>query len=107
MNAILSGVAFPLAIGAWAQAPTDTPPTPTFAPPVRLMAGDEFLGGGRMFPSPVYHDVNGDGLLDIVVGDLPGRLTVALRRKGADPRAYEAETELKAADGKQLDFHNW
>jgi hypothetical protein len=94
-------------IGGFAPAPADTPPAPNFAPPVRLMAGEEFLGGDRLFPSPVYHDVNGDGLLDIVVGDLWGRLTVALRRKGADPRAYEAETELMAADGKRLDFHNW
>jgi len=107
MNATLPGVALPLAIGAFAPATGDTPLDPTFAPPVRLMAGDEFLGGDRLFPSPVYHDVNGDGLLDIVVGDLWGRLTVALRRKGADPRAYEAETELMAADGKRLDFHNW
>ena len=107
MNATLPGVALPLALGAFAPATGDTPLAPTFAPPVRLMAGDEFLGGDRLFPSPVYHDMNGDGLLDIVVGDLPGRLTVALRRKGADPRAYEAETELKAADGKRLDFHNW
>ena len=103
MHAALSGVALPLAMGALASAPL----AQTFAPPVRLMAGDAFLGEDRLFPSPVYHDVNGDGLLDIVVGDLWGRLTVALRRKGEDPRAYAAETELMAADGKRIDFHNW
>jgi len=103
MNAILLGVAASFLI---ARPPSETPPASTFAPPVRLMAGEAFLGEERLFPSPVFHDVNGDGLLDVVVGDLWGRLTVALR-KGSDPRAYEAETELKAADGKRLDFHNW
>jgi hypothetical protein len=107
MYAATLGAALPLAIGVLAPAPGDAPPTSKFAPPVRLMAGDAFLGGDRLFPSPVFHDVNGDGLLDIVVGDLPGRLTVALRRKGADARAYAAETELMAADGKRIDFHNW
>jgi hypothetical protein len=101
------GAALPLAIGMLASGATDAPPTPTFAPPVRLMAGELFLGGGRLFPSPVFHDVNGDGLLDIVVGDLPGRLTLALRVKGADARAYAAETEMMASDGKRIDFHNW
>jgi hypothetical protein len=51
--------------------------------------------------------VNGDGLLDIVVGDLPGRLTVALREKGTDARAFAAETQVMASDGKRIDFHNW
>jgi hypothetical protein len=85
-----------------AQAP---PPLPTFAEPVRLKAGDKFLGEKRLYPSPVFHDVNADGRADIVVGDLPGVLTVALREAGAT--AYAAETKLQAADGKQLKFHNW
>ena|SRR5438552_4155355 len=80
---------------------------PKFAPPVRLEAGDKFLGENRLFPSPVFHDMNGDGLPDIVVGDLPGRLTVALRLPGDGPPRYGAETKLKATDGKELDFHNW
>ena len=74
---------------------------------MRLKAGDAFLGADRLFPSPVFHDVNGDGALDVVVGDLRGIITVALRQKGADARAFAAETELMAADGKRIDFHNW
>ena len=80
---------------------------PTFGAPVRLQAGEKLLGEKRLFPSPVFHDVNGDGHADIVVGDLVGRLTVALRKPGAGIPAYEAETKLMAADGKELDFHNW
>ncbi|HLQ36793.1 MAG TPA: hypothetical protein VK348_03260 [Planctomycetota bacterium] len=82
-------------------------PQPTFAPPVRLQAGGKFLGENRLFPSPVFHDMDGDGLADIVVGDLFGRLTVARRLPGDGPARYGAETKLMATDGKELDFHNW
>lgn len=89
--------------------PAQSPATPsaTFAAPVRLRAGDKFLGEKRLFPSPVLHDVNGDGLADIVVGDLVGRLTVALRLPGDGPLAFAAETKLQDRDAKDLDFHNW
>jgi hypothetical protein len=80
--------------------------SPTFAPPVRLMAGDKFLGQGRLFPSPVYHDLDGDGRSDIVVGDLPGRLTVALRTDAAKA-TFGKEEKMNGADGKQVDLHNW
>ena len=76
---------------------------PTFAAPVRLVAGGAGLGEGRLYPSPVAHDVDGDDRLDLVVGDLRGRVTVALRT--AD--GYAAEQPLRAADGTEIDFHNW
>jgi hypothetical protein len=79
----------------------------SFAAPVRLKAGDKFLGGGRYYPSPVFYDVNHDGTADLVVGDLIGKITVALRTPGADPLAFAAETDLNGADGKPISFHNW
>ena len=82
------------------------PTAPTFAPPVRLMAGDKFVGQGRLYPSPVFHDLNGDGLPDLVVGDLLGKLTVALRKPGK-ALAFEPEVPVKDVDGKPIDFHNW
>src|SRR5262245_49623043 len=78
----------------------------TFAAPVRLRAGEAFLGENRLFPSPVFYDVDGDGQLDVVVGDLIGKMTVALRKPGKQ-LAFAAETKLMAADGKEIDFHNW
>jgi hypothetical protein len=54
----------------------------------------------------VFRDMNGDGRLDVVVGDLRGHLTVALQLPG-DARSFGAETDLNGADGKVLDFHNW
>lgn len=98
--------ALPFAVGALC-ASLVAQAEPKFAPPVRLKAGDKFLGFNRYFPSPVLHDVNGDGLPDIVVGDLFGRLTVALRQPGAGAPVFGAETKLLAADGQPLDFHNW
>lgn len=77
-----------------------------YAAPTRLQAGDKFLGAGRMYPSPVFHDVDGDGRSDLVVGDLVGHLTVALRQPGDTPR-FGAEHKLKATDGQDLDFANW
>jgi hypothetical protein len=78
-----------------------------FASPVRLNAGEPFLGVKRLFPSPVFHDIDGDGLQDVVVGDLMGRLTVALRKPGKGKLAFGAETKLLDAEGKEIDFHNW
>lgn len=81
--------------------------SPTFAAPVRLMAGDKFLGHNRLFPSPVFHDLDGNGTPDVVVGDLRGHLTVAVRAAGTGPASYAAETKVTAVDGKPLDFANW
>ena len=77
-----------------------------FAPPVRIQAGDAFPGYGRMYPSPAFHDVDGDGLLDLVVGDLPGRVTWARRAPGEGVR-FLAEQPMKSAEGERLDFGNW
>jgi len=98
---------FSLAIAATLAPALAQGPAPNFADPVRLKAGDKFLGEGRLYPSPVYHDLNGDGLQDIIVGDLPGHLTVALRQPGAGAPVFADEVKIKATDGKIIDFHNW
>lgn len=84
-----------------------TPPTPTFAPPTRLQVAGKWLGAERLYPSPVLHDRNGDGLADLVIGDLRGLLTVAPRQPGQGPATWAAEQKLLASDGQPLDFHNW
>lgn len=80
---------------------------PQFAAPVRLLAGEKLLGVDRLYPSPMAHDVDGDGRLDLVVGDLRGRLTVALQQAGTAPACYAAEKPLQDENGKDIDFHNW
>ena len=78
-----------------------------FAAPTRVQAGGAFLGEERLYPSPVLHDVDGDGLSDIVVGDLFGKVTVAYRVAGKSPAVFRIEEVLNDRDGKPLKFHNW
>lgn len=101
-----------LAIAASALSPSDaraqrSSESQRFASPVRLMAGDKLLGERRLYPSPMYHDVNGDGRTDIVVGDLRGHITVALREAGDGAPRFGPESALQDAHGKDIDFHNW
>ncbi len=80
---------------------------PMFAEPVRIQAGGKGLGDGRMYPSPMMHDVDRDGVLDIVIGDLFGRVTWARGTKTTGRFSFEGEKPLNAANGKPLKFHNW
>ncbi|MEZ5966127.1 MAG: hypothetical protein R3F56_19985 [Planctomycetota bacterium] len=106
LHLLLGGAALATAFGGRlpGQGPSDQQPATTFAAPVRLRAGESFLGERRLFPSPVFHDVNGDGRDDIVIGDLIGRMTYALRQADG---SYAAEAKLEDEEGKQIDFHNW
>jgi hypothetical protein len=88
---------------AWAD---ETGTGARFAAPKRVLAGEAPLGEGRLYPSPVLHDVDGDGRKDIVVGDLLGAVTFAPRAAGKTV-AFGAEKPLPDRDGKPLKFHNW
>ncbi len=77
-----------------------------FAAPTRIESGEKFLGEGRLYPSPVLVDINGDGHPDMVVGDLFGRVTVALG-DAQKPMTFGAEEKLKDGNGEALDFSNW
>ena len=91
------------------QGPEGTSEVPgLFKAPVRLQAGDKFLGENRLYPSPVVHDLDGDGLPDIVVGDLMGKVTVATRLTASDGRLrFEQEKAVQNREGQPLKFHNW
>ena len=77
------------------------------AAPVLVRAGDANAGEGRLYPSPVMHDINGDGYADLLLGDLMGIITVAPRLPTDGPPRFGPEERLKAADGEDLKFHNW
>ena len=85
----------------------DNDDVPTFAAPVRLMAGDQHMGQGRLYPSPTLFDLDGDGVSEMIVGDLFGNLTVSKRIAGEDTLAWTAPEPLKGADGEPLEFSNW
>ncbi len=105
MGSVLT--ASPLPQDAQETTPADQAPA-SFAAPVRLKAGDAYMGSRRMYPSPVMHDVNGDGLGDIVVGCIFGKVTVALRDASAKGEIkYLKPAPLKMESGKDLKFHNW
>lgn len=89
-----------------AQTPT-TAEAPRFRDPVRLKAAEKLMGETRLYPSPVFHDENGDGRPDILIGDLIGKITVANMTTTNGAIAYGSEAPLKGADGKPLKFHNW
>ena len=89
------------------KAPGQNQGRAVFAAPVRIKAGDKFLGEGRLYPSPVFHDVDGDKLPDIVIGDLFGKVTVACRTTEKDVVRFTAEKDVKDRDGQPLKFHNW
>ncbi|MBE7491056.1 MAG: hypothetical protein HS108_04780 [Planctomycetes bacterium] len=83
-------------------------PTQTFEPPTILKANDSPIGHvlngrERYYPSPALHDVDGDGVKDLVIGDLFGNLTWC--RGGKD--GWGEEKTLNGADGKPLKFNNW
>jgi hypothetical protein len=79
-----------------------------FAPPERMKAGDAWLGAKRLYPSPAVHDVDGDGVFDVVIGDLRGVVTFARGQRIDDGGVVlAAEEPMKDDQGKQLKFHNW
>ena len=105
-----------------------------FKAPVRLKAGDKWLGENRLYPSPVLHDLDGDGLPDVVIGDLFGKVTVATRlpagekairfgqalssktgstgtvtysKVGNTGIRFAAEKAIQNREGQPLKFHNW
>ncbi len=76
-----------------------------FGTPERIKAASKFMGEDRLYPSPVLHDVNGDKMMDIVVADLFGRITVA-HGAGAAP-GFQQEQQLLDSRGERLKFSNW
>jgi len=87
--------------------PAQEPGKPVFAAPKRIKAGGRYLGEGRIYPSPVLHDMDGDKCLDIVVGDLIGKVTVARRVATETGVRVLAEAPLNDRNGKPLKFNNW
>jgi len=106
MFSISISISIPLVLASFSQ-PGDNDEVPSFAAPVRLMAGDQPMGQGRFYPSPSLVDLDGDGVAEMVIGDLFGKLTVSKRIPGKDSTAWSAPEPLEGADGKPLKFNNW
>ncbi len=82
-----------------------------FQAPVRLMVGDDPLNtkAKQMYPSPAMFDVDDDGQVELIVGDIFGTLNVYENEndsRDGDP-VWSDHSPLKTADGKKIKVSNW
>ncbi len=81
---------------------------PTFEAPVRLVADgvpiDVSAGAGHA--APLFADVLGDALPDLVVGDLAGRFQVFENVGERTAPRFVGRGPL-TLDGKPIEVHNW
>jgi len=82
-----------------------------FQAPVRLMVGDEPLNtkAKQMYPSPAMFDVDDDGQVELMVGDIFGTLYVYENEndsRDGDP-VWSDHSPLKTAEGKAIKVSNW
>jgi hypothetical protein len=98
-----------------AAAPTSpaapAPVPAVFAPAVLIEAAGAPINADDdiLFPSPVLLDVDADGADELVVGDLWGHLYVHERVavEGSAERVWGARSELRHADGSNVQLPNW
>ncbi|MGE0434982.1 MAG: hypothetical protein AB7S36_22185 [Planctomycetota bacterium] len=96
-----------------ATPPAAAPAAPaTFAAPVPVTNGDDNFSK-LLYPTPVLQDVDGDGVRELVVGDLRGYLyvcdtppaTATADGKPADV-AWTAMANMQC-NGKPIKLNNW
>lgn len=78
-----------------------TPPSDLFNPPVRLEADSKPIDHGAAWGhcGPTLADVDGDGKLDLVVGDFGGTFTLYKNVGTNTSPKYAAGRPILAADG--------
>lgn len=96
-----------LLLAAPADPPAGGAPARILEDPSLLTIAGAPLAGDRLFPSPAAHDFDGEGTLELAIGDLWGRITIARRAADGVATEWGVEAPLLDGDGKRLDFHNW
>lgn len=76
-----------------------------FAPPVQLTAGGK-KHTGIMYPSPVLHDVDGDGAAELLIGEIFGTITISERESEGSTTAWTKARPMQV-DGKPIKLNNW
>lgn len=76
-----------------------------FAPPVQLTAGGK-NHTGILYPSPVMHDVDGDGAHELLIGEIFGTITISDRDAEGGVTAWAKANPMKVG-GEPIKLNNW
>ncbi len=78
------------------------------AAPVRLAADGQWIDTGKetAHAGPSFHDLDGDGVRDLLVGNFAGTLAHYRNVGTAAAPKFEAKGFL-AAEGDPIKIHNW
>ena len=76
-----------------------------FAAPEVVTVGGKSLKD-KIYPTPVLQDLDGDGIRELVIGDLWGNLFFAKPMADANDVTWSALRKFQA-DGKPLKLNNW
>jgi hypothetical protein len=109
MNAIRRWIVPALALSALGGISSAAPPAePLFDPPVRLKAGDKYVdtGANVAHTGPLLHDYDGDGKIDLLVGNFRGTVQLFRNVGTREAPVYEPKGLLQA-DGKDVTIPNW
>jgi hypothetical protein len=101
------GLAAGVGAAIWAGQPAEEPATGTrhslvlagdLAPPARLRAGDVVIDTGEAWghSGPCFHDVDGDGRPDLVVGDFSGKFRFYRNIGSREEPRFDPGTFLQA-----------
>lgn len=75
------------------------------------MVGDEPLNttAKQMYPSPAIYDVDNDGKVELIVGDIFGSLNIYENENdtGKGDPVWSRHAPLKTAAGKAIKVSNW
>ena len=81
-----------------------------FSAPTIVMVGDQPLNtaANKGYPSPAMYDVDGDGKVELVLGDIFGALLVyENENEGSGDPVWSAFEPLKSHDGEEIEVSNW
>lgn len=80
-----------------------------FEAPVRLMVDDVPLNvaASQMYPSPAMFDVDDDGEVELVTGDIFGSLNVYENTGTGKEPVWASHTPLESCEGKPIKVSNW